>query len=286
MTSTKIQSTKPLNGFIKKMLTTCMTATVVLTSSAVAEFNFDKTPKKLSTYYASALQPLDTVKSKLIANGFEILATTEILKDETVITITNNELQATNSYMATLHVLVNTVKNEIRVQNPSYLGAAYLQDQYKYGQFKATLTALEASLGEMNTVIEQYAFKALAKYQFMFGMPYLADTIEVAKGENLLEKLTAPKADKYIAYSLKLPNGATLVGHKLHKRTNKFLKKIEQEHNAQLLPYEAMIKEDKVSILDPKYYLALSLPLLSMTEFMKIATAPDQIEKDIKKAYR
>ncbi|MBU1667891.1 hypothetical protein KKC13_05685 [bacterium] len=271
---------------MKKMITTCMAAAVVLTSNAVAEFNFDKAPEKLTTYYASALQPLDAVKSKLTANGFEILATTEILKGETVITITNNELKATNSYMATIQVLVNTVKNEIRVQNPSYLGAAYLQDKYQYGQFKATLTALEASLGTMNDVEEKHKFKELAGYRFMFGMPYLEDTIEIAKGDNLVEKLTAPEASKYIAYSVKLPNGATLVGHKLNKRTNKFLKKIEQEHNAQLLPYEAMIKDGKVTILDPKYYLALSLPLLSMTEFMKIATAPDQIAKDIKKAYK
>lgn len=120
----------------------------------------------------------------------------------------------------------------------------------------------------------------------MFGMPYVEDTIEVAQGDDLVSKLSGPKAEKYIAYSVQLPNGATLVGHILNKRTNKFLKKIGQESNAQLLPYEAMIKDGKVTILDPKYYLALSLPLLSMTEFMKIATAPDQIEKDIKKAYK
>ena len=268
------------------MITTCMAAAVVLTSSAVAEFHFDKAPEKLTTYYVSALQPLDALKSKLIANGFEILATTEILEGETVITITNSELKATNSYMATLQLLVNGVKNEIRVQNPSYLGAAYLQDDYQYGQFKATLTALEASLGAMSDVDEQQKLSELAGYRFMFGMPYLEDTLEITQGEHLLEKLTAPKAEKYIAYSLKLANGATLVGHKLNKKTNKFLKKIEQEHNAQLLPYEAMIKDGKVTILDPKYYLALSLPLLSMTAFMKIATTPDQITKDIKRAYK
>ncbi|NEW60366.1 hypothetical protein GSY74_03650 [Sulfurovum sp. bin170] len=45
-------------------------------------------------------------------------------------------------------------------------------------------------------------------------------------------------------------------------------------------------RKSGVTVLDPKYYLALSLPLLSMTEFMKIATAPDQIVKDIKRAYK
>lgn len=271
---------------MKKMITTCMAAAVVLTTSAVAEFNFAQAPEKLTTYYSSSIQPLDALKSKLSNNGFEVLATTEVLSGESVITITNDELKATNTYMATLHILVNTVKNEIRVQNPSYLGAAYLQENYKYGQFKATLTALEATLGAMNEVDEKTDFNDLASYRFMFGMPRLQDTISVIKSENLEAKLTAPKSDKYIAYSIKLANGATLVGHLLRKKTNKFLKKIEQNHNAQLLPYEAMIQNGEVTVLDPKYYLALSLPLLSMGEFMKIATAPDQIVKDIKRAYK
>ena len=286
MTSIKMQYNKPLNGLFKKMITTCVAAAVVLTSNAVAEFNFSKAPEKLTTYYASAIQPLDALKSKLTANGFEVLASTEVLDGKTVVTITNAELKATNSYMATLHILVNTIKNEIRVQNPSYLGAAYLQSNYSYGQFKVTLSALEATLGAMNEVDEKTTFSDLPTYRFMFGMPHLEDTITVIEGEKLEDKITGPKADKYFAYSVKLSNGATLVGHKLRKKTNKFLKKIESENNAQLLPYEAMIKDGKVTVLDPKYYLALSLPLLSMTEFMKIATAPDQIVKDIKRAYK
>ena len=264
------------------MITTCMTATVLLTTSAVAEFNFAQAPEKLTTYYASAIQPIETLKSKLANNGFEVLASTEVLSGENVITITNAELKATNSYMATLHVLVNSSKNEIRVQNPSYLGAAYLQESYKYGQFKSTLTALQATLGAMNEVEEKTDFDDLSSYRFMFGMPRLQDTISVIKGANLDAKLGSAN----IAYSIKLSNGATLVGHTLQKETNKFLKKIGQAHNAQLLPYEAMLHNGEVSMLDPKYYLALSLPLLSMGEFMKIATVPDQIVQDIKSAYQ
>jgi hypothetical protein len=47
-----------------------------------------------------------------------------------------------------------------------------------------------------------------------------------------------------------------------------------------------MIQDDKAVMLAPKYYLALSLPLLSMTDFMKIASAPDAIVEDIKEAYK
>ena len=219
------------------------------------------------------------------ANGFTVLATTQILSRETVITITNDELQKTNTLLATLQVLVNG-ENEVRVQNPSYFGAAYLQKKYKYGQFSATLKALQSALGDMHEVDEKYELDDLAGYHFMFGMPFLDDTITVAKGDNLLGKLSGEKAAKYIAYTLKLPNGATIVGHKLRSRTNKFLQKIEAQRNANILPYEVMIKEGKAVILDPKYYLALSLPLLSMSDFMKIASTPDEIEKDIKRVYK
>ena len=244
-----------------------------------------KAPKKLSTYYAARVQDMDELKQKLEANGFTILAETPILKGKTVLSITNDELLNTNTWMASLHLLVNE-GNEIRVQNPSYFGAAYLQDKYKYGQFRETLKALQAVLGDMYEVDEKYTLSDLPKYQFMFGMPYLNDTIKVGEGENLLAKVTGESGNKYVAYTLKLPNGNILVGHKLRNRTNKFLQKIEVERDAAILPYESMIVGNKAVMLDPKYYLALSIPQLSMSEFMKIASAPGEIEKDVKRAYK
>ncbi len=244
-----------------------------------------ETPEYLTTYYAANPQSLDELQRKLKANGFTVLAVTSILNGKTVITITNDELKKTNTFLATLHILVNG-EHEVLVQNPSYFGAAYLQDKYKYGQFSATLKALQAALGDMYEVNDKFELDDLAKYQFMFGMPYLDDTITVAEGDDLLEKITGENARKYIAYTLELPNGTIIVGHKLRNETKQFLTKIKVERNANILPYESMIKEGKAVILDPKYYLALSLPLLHMSDFMKIASAPEEIEKDIKKAYK
>ena len=238
-------------------------------------------PEKLSTYYAAKAQDAKSVASKLKANGFTVLATTAPIKGSTVITITNKELTATNSWLATLNVLVN--EKEVRVQNPSYFGAAYLGDKFKYGQFAGTLKSLEKALGDLYTVADEFKLAKLAKYQFMMGMPYVDETINVGEGADLESKL---KDNKYVAYSLKLPNGATLVGHNLIGRTNKFLLKIDAAHNAHILPYRSMIKDGKAVMLDPKYYLAVSLPLLSMGEFMKIASTPAEIEKDIKRAYK
>ncbi len=238
-------------------------------------------PEVLSTYYAAKAQSAESVASKLKANGFSILATTTPIKGSTVITITNKELKATNSWLATLNVLVN--EKEVRVQNPSYFGAAYLQDKFKYGQFSATLKSLQKALGDLHTVADEFKLAKLPKYQFMMGMAYVEDTINVGEGSDLEAKL---KDNKYVAYSLKLPNGSTLVGHSLRSRTNKFLLKIDAGHNAHILPYRSMIKDGKAVMLDPKYYLAVSLPLLSMGEFMKIASTPGEIEKDIKRTYK
>ena len=245
----------------------------------------EATPKALSAYYAAQPQTVEVLKSKLEKNGFTILAQTEVLKGHTVLTVTNAQLQATNTYLAALNIHVDP-NNEIRIQNPTYLGKAYLREKFKDGRFNDTLKAFQEVLGDMYMVEDTYETEELADFQFMMGMPHFDDMMEIVEEENLISKIDDEKRSKYIAYTLKLSNGDTLVGHKLRSRTNKFLSKINAERNVNLLPYQSIIQKGKVVILDPKYYLALSLPLLTMSDFMKIASAPDEIVKDIKRAYK
>ena len=268
---------------MNKIITIYITLFIIFTSTLLAEFNFSKIPKKLTAYYTASIQPIDVLEEKLNFHGFKVLAITEILRGEIVLTISNNELLQTNSYLSTLQLLVNTIHSEIRIQNPSYFGMAYLQKNYEYGQFKATLDALENVLGKMNPVKERYSFQKLAHFQFMFGLPYFKDMLSIPI---LGDPLKVLNKEEHLLYELKLPNGNRLIGHRFRVRTNNFLKVIGQEENALLLPYESMIEKSKVTILDPKYYLALSLPLLSLGEFMKIATTPDTIKREITKAYR
>jgi len=236
-------------------------------------------PKVLSTYYSAKAQSADKVKAALKANGFTILAVTAPIKGATVITVTNKELTSTNSWLAALNVLVNS--NEVRIQSPLYFGTAYLGSTAKYGNFATTLKSFQAALGDLSTVKDEFAAAKLPKYQFMIGMAHVGDTIEVSDAAD------ASKLDKkYVAYTLKLPNGSTLVGHNLIGRTNKFLLKVDAVQNAQILPYKSMITNGKAVMLDPKYYLAVSLPLLSMGDFMHISSAPGEIEKDIERAYK
>jgi len=246
-------------------------------------FNFTSVPQKIAAHYVAKTQSLEAIQKKLQENGFQILAISNILEGQNVITITNQELQNTNSYMATLQINVNA--KEVRVQNPSYLAAAYLNN-YRYGQFKETIESLERALGKLHDGEQKADFSTLKNYTFMYGLPTKKDTLLVKKDSKILEKITHPDAKSYIAYTLRLPNGNILIGHKLRKRTNQFLNILAEEKNAQVLPYEAMIIGDEVSILNPKYYLALSFPELSLDEFMEIASVPDQIYRNIKRAYR
>jgi len=245
----------------------------------------DIPPKKLSAYFSAAYQDIDELSVKLEKNGFEVLAVDEILEGKKVLSVSSEALKETNSFMAVLHILVN-VSKEIRVQNPSYFAAAYLGDEYTYGDFNTTVHALQNVLGEMYITKDTYPLNDLPDYNFMLGMPKFEDSIVVGKGDDLFSKVTKEGMSKYISYILTLPNGSVLVGQKLQKSTYEYLLKINASDNAQLFPYTVMIENDRAYILAPKYYLALSLPRLSMTDFMKIASAPEEIIKDIQQAYK
>jgi len=240
----------------------------------------DKSPEKLSAYYLAPTQSIDELKQKLKDSGFDVLAVTEVLKGKNVITITNKELQETNTFMATLNLSVGD--EMIRVQNPSYFAAAYLGDKYHYGDFKDTVVSLKKALGELYISDELVEFNKLKEYTFMPELAHFSDFVELEEDRGLITRIGKDN----VAYSLKLPNGTTLVGHKMRPRINKFLNKIDQSKNVQLLPYQSIVDSEKAYMMDPTFYLALSLPKLSMEEFMKIATTPDEIGRSIRKIYR
>jgi len=223
-------------------------------------------------------QTLEVLIYNLRINGFEVIGINDISKDKTVLSITNEELKNTNSFVSVINILVNG-KDELRVQNPSYFGASYLQDKFKYGQFKNTKISLQKALGDMYLSYDINKFTKLKDYHFMFGMPTFNDMIRLSDNVVAMDKTK-------FAYNLKLPNGSILLGHKMSQSNNQFLSIVNAEENSQLLPYQSMVKDGKAFMLDPKYYLPLSLPLLTMTDFMKIRTIPDDIEAELKKDFK
>jgi hypothetical protein len=208
-------------------------------------------PKELCTYYVAKPKTLEDLKFKLEINGFDIVAINQIFEDKFVVSFSNDELKYTNSFLSVLHMLVSS--SEIRVQNPSYFGAAYLKSTYKYGKFSKTLKDLQLTLGEMHESKERLKLSDLPNYHFMLAMPHFDDFIVLARGEEILDKLKDVNSSEFISYVFKLPNGSTLVGHKLSQKTYNYLKKIKADNNAQIFPYEVMVQNNKAVMLNPKF---------------------------------
>jgi len=185
-------------------------------------------------------------------------------------------------FMATLRILIDTKKKNINITNPLYMTKGFLQNDFDAKSAKLLLSQIVKIFPKLSNSKDALKFQLLAKYEFMNGMPHYKDMIEVASGEDLKERITK---NKRVVFRQTLKNGSILIGIKLAKRTRKFTKKIGRS-NAGMLPYPILIENNKAIILDPKYYLSYMYPLLTMTEFMTIATIPDAIIKDAKRVFR
>jgi hypothetical protein len=65
----------------------------------------------------------------------------------------------------------------------------------------------------------------------------------------------------------------------------KFVDKIGIQ-NAGILPWMILIEDNKATALRADYLIAISYPLLTMTEFMGIMTVPGAVEKDVNKYFK
>ncbi len=244
---------------------------------------------RISAYLRGKFMDVKTVEEKLKAAGFEIITTVPVNKKGTLLSVvfTDKSLVSMASkenrgFMASLRVLVDTKEKTISITNPIYMAKGFLQNDYDEKSAKKILDKLITQFPDMSNSKDLLKFQLLAKYQFMNGMPYYENMIEVASGDDLLETI---KDNKKVVFTQTLENGSTLIGIKLGKRTRKFTKKIGR-NNAAMLPYPVLIENGKAKILDPKYYISYMYPMLKMSEFMTIATIPDAIVKDSKRVFR
>jgi len=243
---------------------------------------------RISAYLRADLIDVKKAEEKLKNAGFEVVATVPLNKSGlTSIVFTNSELKKLaakkeRGYLGTLRLLVDPQNKQISITNPLYLSKAFLGNEFKEETPKKLLSSLVKEFKSVKNSLDKLKFQLLPSYQFMEGMPHFKDTMRVGRGKDLKEKVK--KSDK-IAYIIELPNGAILAGVKLSKKTMVFPDKIGT-NNAGLLPYPLLIEDGKAKILDPKYYLALMYPQLSMEGFMSIAMIPSSIRRDCKKIFR
>ncbi len=246
---------------------------------------------RVAAYLHAPLVSVDEAQAKLKNAGFNILNTFKIDKKGTATSIifTNKEIEAIASkkirgFASTLRLVVDKKNKLISISNPIYVMGAFMQKEYDQKLAETTLKQIRDVFSDVKNSNEIVKFKLLERFRFMENMPYYQDMKLVKKGKNktLLKKA---KKSKKIVYEQHLANGSIIIGVKLGKRTSKFVKKIGYQ-NAGLLPYPVLIENGEAKFLAPQYYIAIMYPMLKMSQFMKIATVPGAITKDIDKIFR
>lgn len=250
-----------------------------------------KASENVSAYLVGAYIETSVAKSKLQEAGFEVIASYSPIKDGTTLVFTNNVLKAegakpNRAHAAILRMFIDDKEKMVSITNPVYFGKAFMQDEYKEDVFIAQFEKINSAFPGLTTSKDKLEFDDLAYFHFMVGMPYYGDSDELATATNaeLLTKAKEYKKGKLLIFELKLSDSSTLLGYDLGRRTKKFIKKIGRA-NAAVLPYCISIENGVASALAPKYYLAISYPLLTMGEFMTISTVPGALIKDLQKPF-
>ena len=243
---------------------------------------------RVSTYLRGAFVNANEVKKRLEKSGFKILSTLNLDKDLTVIVFTSKELLETaknSAYASNLRVLIDKKSKTISISNPIYFQKAFLRDKYNQKLAKSVLDKINSAFDGLKNSKDKLKETLLPEYHFMFGMPKYDDMIIVASASNTNTLISKLQNNKQIVFIQKITNKKYLVGVKLTGKSGEFYNKIGNK-NALLLPYPMLIEDGKAKILNPKYYIALSYPLLKMSQFMDISSIPGEIEDECKKLFK
>jgi len=247
-----------------------------------------KVEKVVATYKIGAYADVESTKSKLASAGFDVVGTYKTDAGTSVL-YTNAAMKAmankpTRALAAVGRILVDDERKQISIANPVYFGKAFMQKEYNHATASAVLGSLEKAFGPLKDSTDKWEFAGLAGYHFMVGMPYYEDMSIVGEGTTA-ELVAKAQASKGTTAVVKLSDDRYVAFVSLDRRTNGFVKKIGTQ-NGQLLPWAVLIEDGKAKALSAKYFIAISYPLLTMTEFMTIATVPGAIENDLKKIFK
>ena len=251
-------------------------------------------PKVVHAYLIGKAMTAEEVSTKLTTAGFEVIGTYTVNKKNKMQTVvyTNKALKEMankpgRGFAGIGRVLIDNKNAQTSFSNPVYFGKAFMQDDADYMKMAMVKTALTTVFPGLKESSDKWNYADLADYHFMVAMPYYQDSTVIGKGtvSSLLKKAESYKKGKLHLFTLKLADNKYLVGYNLSKRTAKFPEKIGLD-KAGLLPYTILIENNEARMLAPKFYLAVSYPQLTMGEFMKIATVPGAIEKDLSKPFK
>lgn len=246
-------------------------------------------------------------KTKLQANGFQIVGSYKPYAEATVICATNAELreaavktrETNGGFGVAQRVSVTAIGDKIEVAyaNPQYVGVAY-----GLGKLPRTTAALKAALGAQfefgSDGVEEAKLKP-GEYRYSFGMPYFYHTDLFASYPNYetavaaVEKGLAQKRGGTVkVYRVDLPDEVSVFGVGIvtgdgvdsgTQDTDTEIMRIIDVKNPRstaYLPYELMVKNGQVISLRARFRIAVNFPDLKMVgknSFGKIMSAPNGI---------
>lgn len=242
---------------------------------------------------------MSEVRTKLAGAGFEVVGEYTPYPAVSILVITNDILKTTaanskhGAYGAVQRVSVTAHNGELQV---AYTNPVYMANVYQLSASLAEVaTALKTALGDMGQYGPEEGLKAedLKGYHYMFGMPYLDDTDELAEFDNhaaavaAVEKgLAAGNSGTSKVYRIDLGNNKTLFGVGMTKglSSDKYIMNeidFKETRSTAHLPYEILVDGDAAFALRAEFRIAINFPDLKMmgsNSFMNIMSSPDAIK--------
>jgi len=267
-----------------------------------------KTDKKI-------IEIKSALSSALSSHLFEVVGEYKPAKDSKrwIIVVTHKELLKAaelegglRGFAITLRVAITEEAEGTIVSftTPEYWGRAYYEDSFdKVAQhyekvqlaFKNAFSSITQYDGSGFGSKKGLTAKDLNHYHYMAMMPYFDDTEELASFETQAEaikkidnNLKKGVPDLQLVYKVNCPNRKiTLYGFALggENGESKFLPIIDiskPQHTA-FLPYEVLVVDGEVHMLQGRFRIAIAFPDLTMGTFTKIMSTPGEIEDMLEK---
>lgn len=247
----------------------------------------------------------EEVKGALAGQGFTVVGEYAPYDNAYVIVATSDALKAAagktarGAYGAVVRIGITRVGDQVQV---AYVNPVYIQNAYRMdADLSGVADKLAKALGSKQVFGSEEGLKpkALRKYHYMFGMEYFDDPYEL--GEFPSHKAAVEAIEKGLAekrggvskvYRLDLPDEVTLFGVSLSEgpshdkyRDDTFQMGVvdfEPLKKTAYLPYEILVRGNKVEALHMRFRMAVHFPDLSMmgdNSFMRVKSSPPAIEK-------
>ncbi|NQU68239.1 MAG: hypothetical protein HQ510_09885 [Candidatus Marinimicrobia bacterium] len=187
----------------------------------------------------------------------------------------------------------------VSCQNPEYWAIAFLQDEYEreraaIAQFtkelKRSIPRFRMRIDLEFGSTQNFTEENINKYRYKSRSPHFEDALIVGEFDSFSDALSSIEKNidnsphESLVFSTTVIEGRVqLIGIQLAQESEIFLllDNADRKHTA-CLPYELLIVENEVFILDPKYRLAISFPDMKSKMFSKVKSISKKIESAFK----